>query len=104
LRFDLRILLPGARDNVRIIAQSNFWLENCTDEETFGMYINGIAIPRYRRIPRIRKREDFSQFVRTHLISNATGEFRYDTDPRRQIRFGTRQGQHGLALHAIAVC
>lgn len=76
--------VPGAT----VIAQSSFWLENCTDDETFGMYINGTTIPRYRRIPRIRKREDLHQFVRTHLISNATGEFQYHTDPRRRIRFG----------------
>ncbi|MBM7486113.1 MULTISPECIES: hypothetical protein [Bradyrhizobium] len=71
-----------------LIAQSSFWLENCADEETLGMYINATTIPRYRRIPRVRKREDLNQFVRTHLISNATGEFRYHTNPRQRIRFG----------------
>jgi hypothetical protein len=76
--------VPGAT----VIAQSSFWLENCMDEDTFEMYINATTIPRYQRIPRIRKREDLNQFVRTHLISNATGEFRYHTGPRRRIRFG----------------
>jgi hypothetical protein len=76
--------VPGAT----VIAQSSFWLENCRNEETFEMYINGTTIPRYKRIPHIRKREDLNQFVRTHLISNATGEFRYHTDPGRRIPFG----------------
>lgn len=76
--------VPGAT----VIAQSSFWLENCINEETFGMYINATTIPRYRRIPRIRKREDLNQLVRTHLISNATGEFLYYSGPRRRIRFG----------------
>jgi hypothetical protein len=76
--------VPGAT----VIAQSSFWLENCTDDETFGMYINGTTIPRYRRIPRIRKREDLNQFVRTHLISNANGDFRYHPNPRQKLRFG----------------
>jgi hypothetical protein len=71
-----------------IIAQSSFWLANCTDEKTFDMYINETTIPRYRRIPRIRKRAGLEQFVRTHLISNATGSFRYHPNPRQKLRFG----------------
>ncbi len=47
--------------------------------------------------PAVRKREDLNQVVRTHLISNATGQFRYHTDPRQRIRFG-RQGQHVYIL------
>jgi hypothetical protein len=76
--------VPGAT----VIAQSSFWLANCTDDETFDMYINETTIPRYRRIPRIRKREDLEKFVRTHLISNATGSFRYHPNPRQKLRFG----------------
>jgi hypothetical protein len=71
-----------------VIAQSSFWLANCADDETFSMYINENTIPRFRRIPRIRKREDLEQFVRTHLISNATGSFRYHPNPRQKLRFG----------------
>jgi hypothetical protein len=37
---------------------------------------------------RIRKREDLEQFVRTHLISNATGSFRYHPNLRQKLRFG----------------
>jgi hypothetical protein len=76
--------VPGAT----VIAQSSFWLANCTDDETFDMYINETTIPRYRRIPRLRKRADLEQFVRTHLISNATGSFRYHPNPRQKLRFG----------------
>jgi hypothetical protein len=76
--------VPGAT----VIAQSSFWLANCRDEDTFEMYINETTIPRYRRIPRIRKPEDLNQFVRTHLISNAAGGFRYRPNPRQRIRFG----------------
>jgi hypothetical protein len=71
-----------------VIAQSSFWLANCTDVETFDMYINETTIPRYRRIPRIRKRVDLEQFVRTYLISNATGSFRYHPNPRPKLPFG----------------
>jgi len=52
------------------------------------MYINETTIPRYRRIPRIRERADLEQFVRTHLISNATGTFRYHPNSRQKLRFG----------------
>ena len=52
------------------------------------MYINGNTIPRFRRVPRIRKREDLEQFVQTQLISNATGTFRYHPNPRQKLRFG----------------
>ena len=76
--------VPGAT----VIAQSSFWLANCTDDETFAMYINGTTIPRYRRIPRIRKRADLEQFGRTHLISNAAGTFRYHPNSRQKLRFG----------------
>jgi hypothetical protein len=76
--------VPGAT----VIAQSSFWLANCTDDETFDMYINETTIPRYRRIPRIRKPEDLEQFVRTRLISNAAGSFRYYPNPRQKLRFG----------------
>lgn len=76
--------VPGAT----VVAQSSFWLANCTDDETFEMYINENTIPRYRRFPRLRKRADLEQFVRTHLISNATGSFRYHPNPRQKLRFG----------------
>jgi hypothetical protein len=76
--------IPGAT----VIAQSSFWLANCADDETFAMYINEKTIPRFRRIPRIRNREDLEQFVQTHLISNATGSFTYHPNPRQKLRFG----------------
>lgn len=76
--------VPGAT----VIAQSSFWLANCADDETFAMYINENTIPRFRRVPRIQKREDLEQFVQTQLISNATGTFRYHPNPRQKLRFG----------------
>ncbi|MBN9008083.1 MAG: hypothetical protein J0H40_22050 [Rhizobiales bacterium] len=75
--------IPGAT----VIAQTSFWLGNCGDDESLAMWINQKTIPRFKRIPKLRKAADLNQFVQTQLISNATGEFRYHRNGRQRLRF-----------------
>jgi hypothetical protein len=75
--------VPGAT----VIAQASFWLGNCVDDGSFAMWINKNTIPRLKKIPKVRKAANLNQFVQTHLISNANGEFRYHPNGRQQLRF-----------------
>jgi hypothetical protein len=76
--------IPGAT----VIAQTSFWWGNCVEDESFALWINENTIPRFKKIPKLRKAADLNQFVQTQLISNATGEFRYHRDSRQRLRFG----------------
>jgi hypothetical protein len=75
--------VPGATG----IAQSSFWWGNCVEDKSFAMWINENTIPRFKKIPKLRKAADLNQFVQTQLISNATGEFRYHRNSRQRLRF-----------------
>jgi hypothetical protein len=61
---------------------------NCVQGKSFAMYINGETIPRFRRIPKVRKPDDLEQFVQSQLISNASGNFQYHSNARQRLRFG----------------
>lgn len=76
--------IPGAT----VIAQTSFWWGNCVEDESFALWINENTIPRFKKIPKLRKAADLNQFVQTQLISNATGEFRYHRNSRQRLRFG----------------
>jgi hypothetical protein len=76
--------IPGAT----VIAQASFWWGNCVDDESFAMWINENTIPRFKKIPKLRKAADLNKFVQTQLISNATGEYRYHRNRRQRLRFG----------------
>jgi len=76
--------MPGAT----VIAQASFWLGNCVDREQTRLYVNRETVPRFKKIPKISKPEHLIQFVQTHLISNATGAFRYHENKRQRLKFG----------------
>ncbi len=77
-------LIPGAT----VIAQASFWWGNCVEDESFDLYLNQETIPRFRKIPKLRKPEDLNQFVQTQLISNASGRFQYHPNKQQRLRFG----------------
>ncbi|WP_027515675.1 hypothetical protein [Bradyrhizobium sp. WSM1417] len=86
--------MPGAT----VIAQTSFWLANCTDNKSFALWINKNTIPRFKKFPKLRKAADLNQFVQTKLVSNANGEFRYHQNGRQRIRFGRADDNSDLAF------
>jgi hypothetical protein len=86
--------LPGAT----VIAQASFWWGNCVEDESFAMWINKETIPRFKKIPKLRKAADLNQFVQTQLISNATGAFRYHRNKRQRLRFGRAIDNNDLSF------
>ncbi|MFK4492533.1 hypothetical protein [Bradyrhizobium sp. USDA 336] len=86
--------IPGAT----VIAQSSFWFRNCADDKSFGLWINKNTIPRFKKIPKLRKAADLDQFVQSLLISNATGSFKYHQNSRQRIRFGLAQENSDLTF------
>jgi hypothetical protein len=73
--------IPGAT----VIAQASFWFWNCADDKSFDLWINENTIPRFKKVPRLRKAADLNQFVQTLLISNATGDFQYHRNSRQRL-------------------
>jgi hypothetical protein len=51
------------------------------------MYINQSTVPRFRKIPKVRKQEDLNTFVQTQIISNARGALQYFPNNCQRIRF-----------------
>jgi hypothetical protein len=69
----------------------SFWLGNCVNQKQSRMYINSETVPRFKKIPKITRPEHLNQFVQTHLISNASGAFRYHETKRQRLKFGQAQ-------------
>ena len=86
--------IPGAT----VIAQASFWFGNCADDKSFDLWINENTIPRFKKVPRLRKAADLNQFVQTRLISNATGDFQYHRNSRQRLRFGQAQENSDLTF------
>lgn len=72
-----------------IIAQAAFWPgEASLFDGRWETYLNQRTIGRLRHIPRLSKPTHLNRVFQTQLISNAEGEFKYFSNPRKRLKFG----------------